>query len=398
MQSKLRGTCEVWYMRWFNRGLPLAVRGLTIAITLCCSGVAADGESKLAFRLGDNLRLTPYIAPGYTPELGALLAAGGLLSFKTSMADTLIQRSSITLAVAYSTTGAITASGVFTSFWLEDRLRIPVDLWFKSMPDHYFGVGYDAGRFTEQTDSTTAYDRVWFWFNPRVLVQIRGHLYGGLDWDLNYTQADNPGPVMLADSTFQATGAKSFNNGLGAMLQYDSRDVPVDAWSGMFGSARARLYGPALGGDHSYQIYDFDFRYYLQLRKIGGQTLAAQLRLRIGTGTVPWAELSQPGTPFDLRGNRWGRYRDKSMLFGILEYRHMFVRSGNRIGPHGLVAWVGTGSVAPRVSDLYGGIPSFGVGYRLEVQPRMALRLDIGFGNVVGRIEPGIYFNFNEAF
>jgi hypothetical protein len=86
------------------------------------------------------------------------------------------------------------------------------------------------------------------------------------------------------------------------------------------------------------------------------------------------------------------------MLFGILEYRHMFVRSGDRVGPHGLVAWVGTGSVAPRVRDLHGGIPSFGVGYRLEVQPRMALRLDIGFGNVVGSIEPGIYFNFNEAF
>jgi hypothetical protein len=94
-------------MRWFNRGLPLAVRGLTISITLFWSGVAAaDDEPKLAFRLGDNLRLTPYIAPGYTPEVGALLAAGGLLSFKTSMADTVIQRSSITLAVAYSTTGA----------------------------------------------------------------------------------------------------------------------------------------------------------------------------------------------------------------------------------------------------------------------------------------------------
>jgi outer membrane protein assembly factor BamA len=363
-----------------------------------CHSVASDDEPKLAFRLGDNWRVTPYIAPGYTPEMGALLAAGGLFSFKTSMSDTVIKRSSITLAVAYSTKSALTASVVFTSFWKEDRLRVPIDLWYKSMPDHYFGVGYDACRNTEQDDSTTAYDRTWFWFNPRFLLKMRGDLYGGLDWDINYTRAENPGPVMLADPTFQYTGTESFNHGLGAMVQYDSRDVPVNAWRGTYVSARARFYGSALGSDNNYQIYDFDVRHYLPLRKIGGSTLAWQLRMRIGTGTVPWAELSQPGTPFDLRGYRWGRYRDKSMFFGLLEYRHMFVRSGGRVGPHGVVGWVGTGSVAPLVREFRGWLPNFGVGYRLEVQTRMSVRLDIGFGETEGSLKPGLYFNFNEAF
>jgi hypothetical protein len=102
------------------------------------------------------------VAPVYTPEMGGLIAAGGLFSFATSMADTVSQRSSVPLAVAYSTTGAVTVSSVLTSFWNEDRLRIPVDLWFKAMPDHYYGVGYDAGRNTVATDTTTAYDRTWF--------------------------------------------------------------------------------------------------------------------------------------------------------------------------------------------------------------------------------------------
>ena len=127
--------------------------------------------------------------------MGFLIAAGGLFSFKSSMADTVSQRSSFPLAVAYSTTGALTASVVLTSFWREDRLRIPVDLWFKTMPDHYYGVGYDAGWNTTESDTTTAHDRTWFWFNPRFLMQIRGAFYGGLDWDINYTRADDPGPV-----------------------------------------------------------------------------------------------------------------------------------------------------------------------------------------------------------
>jgi outer membrane protein assembly factor BamA len=329
--------------------------------------------------------------------MGALLAAGGLFSFMTSMADTVSQRSSFPVVISYSTTGALTCSTVLTSFWLEDRLRIPVDLWFKSMPDNYFGVGYDAGWNTVLSDTTTAYDRTWFWFNPRFLVQIQGALYGGLDWDVSYTRADNPGPVMLADSTFQATGSEAFNNGLGAVLQYDSRDIPVNAYRGTFFSGRARFYEPALGSDHKYQIYDLDYRYYLPLREQGGHTLAWQFRTRIGKGEVPWAELSQPGTPFDLRGYRWGQYRDKSMLYMIVEYRHMLIKD-NRIGHHGLVGWVGTFSIAPLARDFTNWLPNFGVGYRFAVQPRMNLRLDVGFADTMDGWQPAVYFNFNEAF
>jgi hypothetical protein len=39
-------------------------------------------------------------------------------------------------------------------------------------------------------------------------------------------------------------------------------------------------------------------------------------------------------------------------------------------------------------------LPNFGLGYRLEVQPRMNVRLDFGFG----RDNFGFYFNFTEAF
>lgn len=376
------------------------MRALIVCISLVFASVAGAGEPGFSFRLGDNWRVTPYIAPGYTPEMGFLVSAGGLFSFKTSMADTVIQRSSFPLVIAYSTTGALTFSTVLTSFWWEDRLRIPVDLWFKSMPDHYYGVGYDAGRYAVESDTTTAYDRTWFWFNPRFLFKIRGALYGGPDWDINYTRADDPGSVMLSDPTFQSTGSESFNHGLGVVLQYDSRDIPVNAWRGVFFSGRARYYGPALGSDNQYQIYDFDYRQYLPLREQGGQTLAWQMRMRVGKGDVPWAELSQPGNPFDLRGYRWGRYRDKSMLFGLVEYRHMFIskRKGGRIGPHGLVGWVGASGIGPRVRDFEGWLPNFGVGYRFEVQPRMNLRLDVGFAREVDGWEPAIYFNFNEAF
>ena len=39
--------------------------------------------------------LTPFVAPGYTPELGGLLALGGYFSFKTDRNDENLKRSAV---------------------------------------------------------------------------------------------------------------------------------------------------------------------------------------------------------------------------------------------------------------------------------------------------------------
>ncbi len=130
------------------------------------------------------------------------------------------------------------------------------------------------------------------------------------------------------------------------------------------------------------------------LRQMGQRLDALQAKSRLGVGNVPYGEMSQLGTLFDLRGYTWGRYRDKSMLFFIGEYRHMFNKRSGEMSKHGVVAWLGTGSVFDSPSGLKNWLPNGGVGYRLEVQPRMNLRIDIG----VGRETQGFYFNFNEAF
>ena len=72
----------------------------------------------------------------------------------------------------------------------------------------------------------------------------------------------------------------------------------------------------------------------------------------------------------------------------------MFNKSSGELSRHGMVAWMGTGSVAENLSGFSNWLPNFGFGYRFEVQPRMNLRIDIG----MGRETSGFYFNFNEAF
>jgi hypothetical protein len=69
---------------------------------------------------------------------------------------------------------------------------------------------------------------------------------------------------------------------------------------------------------------------------------------------------------------------------------------------HGYVLWVGAGSVGEDLGTLEHVLPNWGAGYRFEVQPRMSVRVDIGFGKEWylsgGAYEASVYFNFTEAF
>jgi len=82
------------------------------------------------------------------------------------------------------------------------------------------------------------------------------------------------------------------------------------------------------------------------------------------------------------------------MVYAIGEYRLMFKKRDGELSPHGIVGWLGVGTLGETVGEFGEWLPSIGIGYRLQVQPRMNLRLDIGFGKET----MGFYFNFNEAF
>lgn len=336
---------------------------------------------------------TPLAGPAYTPELGFTLAGGFMLSYKTNPLDSLIQRSSSPIMFGASSTGAIFISTIVSSYWLKDKLRIYADIWYKNMPDHYWGAGYDNGYAKPKSDSTTAYKRNWLWFNPSFLWQFRPDWFMGLNVDYNYTEVSDPSEGVAEDPDYIKYGPKNLNSGLGLIARYDSRDMPVNAYSGTFAEFRSTFYTPALGGDNNYQVYQLDVRQYFQVSR-PGKTVALQFKTRIGVGEMPYGEMSQLGTPFDLRGYIWGRYRDKSMLFFLGEYRHMFEKRSGDLSKHGVVAWMGTGTIAANPSGFDQWLPNFGFGYRFEVQPRMNLRIDVG----IGRETSGFYFNFNEAF
>jgi outer membrane protein assembly factor BamA len=292
-----------------------------------------------------------------------------------------------------SSTGAYFVQSKWTTFWKEDKLRIYSDLNFKNMPDNYWGVGYENAKNVQKSDTTTAYVRTWFQFNPKFLWQFKKNWFAGPVLNLNYTKGSEPSKGVSEDPYFIKYNDKPFNSGIGFVFQYDSRDVPVNAWGGTFVELSATFFGKYLGGQNNYQVYEFDLRKYFQVSR-PGRTIAVQLKGRAGLNNVPYGEMSQPGTPFDLRGYTWGRYRHESMFIALTEYRHMFLKKNGDLSPHGIVLWLGAGTLGDNVTDFKNWLPNAGIGYRFQVQPRMNLRIDIGFGSE----SRGFYFNFNEAY
>lgn len=82
------------------------------------------------------------------------------------------------------------------------------------------------------------------------------------------------------------------------------------------------------------------------------------------------------------------------MIYGIAKYRHVFYKKSGEMSKHGFTSWIGGGTIGEDVLKLEQYLPNLGFGYRVEVQPRMNLRIDFGFGTETY----GFYFNFNEAF
>ena len=380
---------------------------LCLTVLLYPASIAQEKEKKHTFwsnldsiraakiEFGQSL-FTPFIAPAFSPELGFLVSAGGLYTFKVQKENPILERSSIPFAAGISSNGSLQFNARLTLYGKDDKHRASGELWFKDMPDNYFGVGYEKARNTPLSDTTTTYQRTWFRLYYKLLTRFGPHLFWGAALDINRTTGKELNDYILEDPNIIQTGNFSKNAGIGLSVQYDSRDLIVNAYEGMFLDLNVMFFGRFFGGRSKYEVIDLDYRQYQLVGR--RKVLSWQIRARSAFDEVPWPEMSQLGTPFDLRGYRWGRFRDKSMLFGLVEYRHMF-GSGNSKkfsfkDRSGFVTWIGGGSIAPDPTSFSQWLPNVGVGYRFETEPRMNIRVDYGFG-----IDSSFfYISFNEAF
>ncbi|MDE6347229.1 MAG: outer membrane protein assembly factor, partial [Bacteroides sp.] len=343
--------------------------------------------------------------PSYSPDFGAVLGGSALLTFRMNPGDTTQMRSVVPMAIAFMFNGGINLFSKPQLFFKGDRFRIFGKFSFKNTEENFYGIGYHTNRDYIRSDSTSKYSYSGVQVNPWFLFRLgNSNIFAGPQIDINYEHLTKPGKFLVDEPSYKqaggtAHGYNNFNSGLGFLLTYDSRDVPANAYRGMYLDFRGMMYAKFIGSDQTFYRLEVDYRQYKSLGK--RKVLAWTAQTKNVFGDVPLTQYTLTGTPFDLRGYYMGQYRDKSSHVVMAEYRQMFNTDRSnwmkRMLHHlGFVAWTGCGFMGPTPGKIEGVLPNYGVGLRIEVQPRMNVRLDLG-KNTVNK-QTLFYFNMTEAF
>lgn len=355
-----------------------------------------------------NLRFSVLGGPGYTPDFGVLLGGSALLTFSTDTTDKELKRSVVPLGFAYLFNGGFNLISKPQFFFNHDRFRIFGQVIFKNTLDNYYGVGYNTNKDRPRGKETTEFRNYALQVNPIFLFRMKEtDFFVGPLLDVTSDYMDEVSNGVAEDKTYITQGGDEdglylLNVGVGFDISYDTRDLPANAYSGLLLDFKMTHYAKYFGGDMTYSNISLEYRQFNKLEFIGERkALAWMVQSKNSFGDVPLTRMPFIGSPFDLRGYFLGQYRDKSAHLAVLEYRSMFNSEldnvwGKLVNKFGFATWGGVGLMGPDAFNIEGVLPNFGAGFRIEVQPRMNFRIDVGHNPTNNNTL--VYFNMTEAF
>ncbi|WP_338804477.1 BamA/TamA family outer membrane protein [Xenorhabdus griffiniae] len=323
--------------------------------------------------------------PFYTPEMGMGIGVAVVGLYRPDHLDHISQTSSLGLSGFASSTGAFGLNFTNYNFLASDQWRLFVSGTLNNTPTYYWGKGYHAGKNDSHKEEYRSQE---FAIHPRLLYRIANTTYMGLGWNFSSVNASDPNSGAKRYFSQSVGGRSVMSSGVSAHLSYDTRDFLPNARHGQAFEIVYTYFSPELGSDHRFHTTQLQFSTYYSLSE--KTVLAFDNYARFSAGDVPWNQLSLLGNGQRMRGYYEGRYRDNNIFTTQLELRHKLDWR------HGVVGWIGTGTLGDSPSQLGSRhwLPSVGIGYRFEFKPRMNVRLDFG----VGKDSTGFYFQVGEAF
>lgn len=329
---------------------------------------------------------TPVIT--YAPETNLSLGFGmkGLFKMKGSGPET--RTSNVPLTLQYTIENKYLFFSGFEVFFPQERYMLTGNVRVQSFPSLYFGIGQDT---PESNKEEFTYSQVLI--EPLFLKNvIRKHLFvgGGFRYNKIFSVAQSPNGLL---ENFEDRGYDgSTSTGIELAIVYDSRDNILNATEGAFIGVFHGFYESFLGGTSDFQLTKLDFRYFIQPFKNPKSIIGISLNAHFSHGDIPLLEQARLGGANSMRGYFEGRYTDRHLISGQIEWRQKLT------GRWGLVGFAGVGTVAPSLNEFSMDYirPSIGAGVRflIDKQENLNLRLDYGIGNEKGNY----YLKLAEAF
>jgi hypothetical protein len=315
-------------------------------------------------------------------KLGVGLVAAG--TYRRDLTDSITPPAQMSLYGDVSITGYYKIGLRGLSHFNAMQRRLVYNVSFESNPDRYWGIGYtmasnhdnriDIKRLHTQLDATY-YVSV---LNPALYIGPRLTL----DHVMGRKMEDYVETYIHGQST------STFSSSVGLSVIFDTRDNAFNAYRGIYLRLDQMVAPKFIANKYAFSATELTLSSFNRLWS--SAVLASQFHARFTYGDTPWGLMSRLGGSYTMRGYWEGRYNDKCAADVTVELRQHIH------GRHGMVIWVGMGSVFAKPKDITDChlLPNFGVGYRWEFKKRVNVRVDYG----VGRHESGIIFSINEAF
>jgi outer membrane protein assembly factor BamA len=332
----------------------------------------------------ENGKLVVVPIPVSNPTIGTGLAVGAGYLFNLDP----VSKASVIGGGGLKTDNGTWAGAAAASLYLaENTWQVKAGYAYFDANVKYYGIGGDAG------DSRQALpiNEVGWAAGIQVLRKVYGPLNVGLQgWYLSMTTSFDPNDVNPDTPEVPPAEADSSIAGGGILATYDTRDIPINPKGGLLVSLAANYAPESLGSVRTFERYTLTYNHYLSLGE--RHVLALRVSACATPGDPPFYALCLLGKSADLRGYEVGQYRDKAMIAAQAEWRWTFYKR------FGLVAFAGTGQVAPSWSEFArdGFVPGFGGGVRYMLTEKY--RVNVGIDYARGRDSDAWYFVVGEVF
>ena len=346
--------------------------------TTHASGIAPDlrdDELKLKLQKRDFV-VVP--VPIVSPTFGSGLVVGGAYFYRQTEAQEKVQPASMTAAGGVYTDNDSKALVLgHQSYWAEDTWRLGG------------GFGYADMKFSLQTPDDPATDPTVNW-NVRgnfaafkLNRKVFGDWYVGLsgrlvDFEQSISTLDDDNPFDESDETKTV--------GLGLLAEHDSRDLPLNSYTGHLFRFSALFNEEALGSDATYQTVTVEYRSYHELEV--PVVLAWEVRACEGSTEAPLWDACK----IALRGFSATDYLGKASTSAQFEARWRLSKRW------GVVGFAGGGYIVESFSGTRDRelIPSYGIGVRFMVLQSKRINLRLDYARSTG--SDAVHLSVGEAF
>lgn len=340
-------------------------------------GIAPDireDDTDLKLQRGDFV-IVPI--PISNPTLDSGLVAGAAYFYAQTEEQKKRQPASVTAAAGmYTSNDSKALVIVQQNYWNDDKWRFTG------------AVGHADLRLSLLTPDSVGRLKIGWQINGDFLFakigrKLQGNWYGGI---FSRVIDAEQRLVFIDNSTGFDIGSDVRSAGLGVNFEYDSRDMPLNSYSGRHFELDALFSDEELGSNSTYQSYSAAYRSYHAVTD--SLVLAWELQGCKRGGTAPlWDACT-----VKLRGFSATDYLGDESASGQAEARW---KLSNRWG---LVGFAGAGFIGNSFSNIreHDAIPSYGVGVRFTVLKAKRINLRLDFARSTD--SDAIHFSVGEAF